>query len=30
LGQDTADVLARLGLTAVDIERLANAKTIAR
>jgi 2-methylfumaryl-CoA isomerase len=31
LGQDTADVLARcLGLTSEDIDRLANAKTIAR
>ncbi|CAG6949928.1 CoA transferase [Mycobacterium avium subsp. paratuberculosis] len=29
LGQDTAEVLARLGLTAADIERLADAKTIA-
>ncbi|WP_406814657.1 CoA transferase [Mycobacterium sp. M23085] len=29
LGQDTADVLARLGLSAADIERLTNAKTIA-
>jgi 2-methylfumaryl-CoA isomerase len=31
LGQDTADVLTRcLGLTSADIDRLANAKTIAR
>jgi 2-methylfumaryl-CoA isomerase len=29
LGQDTTDVLARLGLSADDIERLTNAKTIA-
>jgi 2-methylfumaryl-CoA isomerase len=29
LGQDTADVLTSLGLTTADIERLANAKTIA-
>jgi hypothetical protein len=29
LGQDTTDVLAGLGLSADDIERLANAKTIA-
>lgn len=29
LGEDTAGVLARLGLTAADIERLTNAKTIA-
>ncbi|OBH57376.1 mesaconyl-CoA isomerase [Mycobacterium mantenii] len=29
LGADTADVLARLGLSATDIERLTNAKTIA-
>ncbi|WP_197513837.1 CoA transferase, partial [Mycobacterium sp. 1165178.9] len=29
LGQDTADVLARLGLNAADIERLTTAKTIA-
>lgn len=29
LGQDTADVLARLGLNTADIERLTNAKTIA-
>ena len=29
LGDDTAGILARLGLTAADIERLTNAKTIA-
>ncbi|HET9892933.1 MAG TPA: CoA transferase, partial [Mycobacterium sp.] len=29
LGQDTTDVLGRLGLSADDIERLTNAKTIA-
>jgi 2-methylfumaryl-CoA isomerase len=29
LGEDTAGILARLGLTAADIERLTNAKTIA-
>lgn len=29
LGQDTADVLARLGLSAADIARLTDAKTIA-
>ena len=30
LGQDTADVLARLGLSAADIDRLVTDKTIAR